>query len=165
LTGHTPFKLVYGQEAVVPLEFLIPSLRVAAITQMTERGAVQERLDQLLSMEEDRILAGFHQQVQKARDKAWHDRHIKRKMFKEGDLVFLYDSKALQHPGKLRMHWLGPYEVKVVTDGGVVQLKDLAGTDLRGMINGSRLKLYKDSRLPTAQYTAVKKKKKKRERA
>jgi hypothetical protein len=26
LTGHTPFKLVYGQEAVVPLEFLVPSL-------------------------------------------------------------------------------------------------------------------------------------------
>jgi hypothetical protein len=28
--------LVYGQEAVVPLEFLVPILRVAAITQMTE---------------------------------------------------------------------------------------------------------------------------------
>jgi hypothetical protein len=65
LTGHTPFKLFYGQEAVVSLEFLIPSLRVVAITQMTEQGAVQERLNQLLSMEEDRILAGFHQQVQK----------------------------------------------------------------------------------------------------
>jgi transposase InsO family protein len=63
LTGHTPFKLVYGQEEVVPLEFLIPSLHVATITQMTERGAVQERLNQLLSMEEDRILAGFHQKV------------------------------------------------------------------------------------------------------
>jgi hypothetical protein len=151
LTGHTPFKLVYGQEAVMPLEFLIPSLRIAAITQMTERGAVQERLNQLLSMEEDRILAGFHQQVQKARDKSWHDHHIKRKTFKEGDLVLLYDSKALQHPGKLRMHWLGPYEVKTITDGGVVQLRDLAGTDLRGMVNGSRLKLYKDSRPPTAQ--------------
>jgi transposase InsO family protein len=35
LTGHTPFRLVYGQEAVVPLEFLVPSLCVAAITQMT----------------------------------------------------------------------------------------------------------------------------------
>jgi hypothetical protein len=32
LTSHTPFKLVYGQEAVVLLEFLIPSLHVAAIT-------------------------------------------------------------------------------------------------------------------------------------
>jgi hypothetical protein len=33
-----------------------------------------------------------------------------------------------QHPGKFRMHWLGPYEVKTVTDGGSVQLKDLGGT-------------------------------------
>ena len=53
LTGHTPFKLVYGQEAEVPLEFLVPSLRVATITHMIERGTVQERLNQLLSMEED----------------------------------------------------------------------------------------------------------------
>jgi transposase InsO family protein len=42
LTSHTPFKLVYGQEAVVPLEFLIPSLCVEAITQMTEQDVVQE---------------------------------------------------------------------------------------------------------------------------
>jgi hypothetical protein len=70
LTGHTPFKLVYGQEAVVPLEVLIPSLRIAAITQMTERGTIQERLNQLLSLEEDIILAGFHKQVQKERDKS-----------------------------------------------------------------------------------------------
>jgi hypothetical protein len=56
------------------------------------------------------------------------------------------------------MHWIGPYEVTFVMDG-VVQLKYLAGTDLRGMINGSRLKLYKYSRLPTVQL-----KKKKRQR-
>jgi hypothetical protein len=118
LTSHTPFKLVYSQEAIVPLEFLIPSLRVAAITQMTERDAIQERLHQLLAMEEDRILAGFHQQVQKVGDKAWHDRHIKKNTFMEGDLVLLYDSKSFQHPGKLRMHWLGPYEVKYVIDSG-----------------------------------------------
>jgi hypothetical protein len=36
LTGHTPFKLVYGQEAMVPLEVLVPILRVAAITHMME---------------------------------------------------------------------------------------------------------------------------------
>jgi hypothetical protein len=36
LTGHMPFKLVYGQEAVVSSEFLVPSLCIAAITQMTE---------------------------------------------------------------------------------------------------------------------------------
>jgi hypothetical protein len=87
---------------------------------MTERGTIQERLSQLMSMEEDRIIEGFHQEVQKERDKCWHDQHIKRKSFKEGDLVLLYDSKFFQHPRKVRMHLLGPYEVKTVIDGGVV---------------------------------------------
>jgi hypothetical protein len=77
-------------------------------------------MNPLMIMEEDRILAGFHKGVQKSRDKAWNDRHIKRKTFKEGDLVLMYDSKSLQHPRKLRMHWLGPYEVKKVTYGGDV---------------------------------------------
>ena len=81
-----------------------------------------------MEMEEDRILAGFHQEVQKTRDKSWHDRHIKRKSFKEGYLVLVYDSKSLQHLGKLIMHWLGPYEVNTITGGGAVQLKDLEGT-------------------------------------
>jgi hypothetical protein len=68
--GHTPFRLVYGQEAVVPLEFLVPSLCIAAIINMTKWVAVQERLNQLMIMEEERILAGFYQEVQKARNKA-----------------------------------------------------------------------------------------------
>jgi hypothetical protein len=63
LTGHTPFKLIYGQEATVPLEFLIPILCVASIAQMIEHKMIQERLHQLLEMEEDQILAGFHQKV------------------------------------------------------------------------------------------------------
>jgi transposase InsO family protein len=36
LTRNTPFKLVYGHEAVVPFECLVPSLCVATITHMTE---------------------------------------------------------------------------------------------------------------------------------
>jgi hypothetical protein len=122
---------------VVPLEFIIPSLCIEKITHMIEQGTVQERLNQLMTMEEEWILAGFHKQVLKERDKYWNDRHIKKKTFKEGDLVLMYDNKSIQNPRKLRMHWLGPYEVKNVTDGGVVQLKDLEGAKLRGMINRS----------------------------
>jgi hypothetical protein len=40
--------------------------------------------------------------------------------FKEGDLVLLCDNKSFQHPRKIRMHWLEPYEVKSIKDGGVV---------------------------------------------
>jgi hypothetical protein len=70
------------------------------ITDLSDSGAVEERLSQLVQLEEDRFVAGFHQQVQKEREKAWHDRHIKQKKFQVGDLVLLYDSKFMQHPGK-----------------------------------------------------------------
>jgi hypothetical protein len=63
LTGNTPFKLVYGHEAVVPLEYLIPSLCITSITNMTERGPSQEILSQLMELEEDVIMDGFHQEV------------------------------------------------------------------------------------------------------
>jgi hypothetical protein len=95
---------------------------------MTERGVVNDRLNQLMYMEEDNILEGFHQEVQKESDKSWNDQQIKKRRFKEGDIVLLFESKFFQHPGKFRMHWLEPYEVNNVTAGGYVQLKYLIGT-------------------------------------
>jgi hypothetical protein len=76
----------------------------------------------LVELEEDRFIRRFHQQIQKEREKAYHDRHIKKKEFKQGDLVLVYDSKFIKHPGNFRMHWLGPYEITYVTKGGVAQL-------------------------------------------
>jgi hypothetical protein len=95
LTGKTPFWLVYGQEAVMPMEFILPSLHIATITELSDIGSIEERLAQSVHLEEDRFVAGFHQQVQKSREKVWHDRHIKQKKFQFGDLVLLYDSKHI----------------------------------------------------------------------
>ena len=92
---------------------------------MVDEDSLNERLLHLLNLEEHFFIAGFNQQVQKAREKAWHDRHIKSKAFKEGDLVLLYDSKFAKFPGKFCMHWLGPYQVKYVTNGGAVNLAKL----------------------------------------
>jgi hypothetical protein len=36
LTGHIPFRLVYGKETVVPMDYLVPNLHIAAITNMIE---------------------------------------------------------------------------------------------------------------------------------
>jgi hypothetical protein len=44
MTIQTPFKLVYGLEAVVPMEYLVPSLRIATFTDMDDTGIVQERI-------------------------------------------------------------------------------------------------------------------------
>jgi hypothetical protein len=60
---QTPFKLVYGLEVVVPMEYLVPSLRIATFTEMDDAGVVQERLVQLVELEEDIFIARFHQQV------------------------------------------------------------------------------------------------------
>ena len=86
--------------------------------------------------------------MQKNREKAWHDRHIKSKAIKEGDLVLMYDSKFARFPGKFHMHWLGPYQVKHVTEGGAASLAKLDGTMMPTMVNGSRLKLYRDNQPP-----------------
>jgi hypothetical protein len=84
------------------MEYLVPSLRIVAFTNMDDASAVQERLAQLVELEEDRFIVGFHQQVQKEREKAYHDRNIKKKTFKQGDLVLVYESKFMKHPGKLQ---------------------------------------------------------------
>jgi hypothetical protein len=42
LTGKTHFRLVYGKEAVISMEFILPSLRVATITDLSDSGAVEE---------------------------------------------------------------------------------------------------------------------------
>ena len=57
----------------MPMEYILPSLRIAQITGMTDTDTVDERLAQLLALEEDRFIARFHQKVQKVREKAWHD--------------------------------------------------------------------------------------------
>lgn len=57
---NTPFRLVYGKEAIIPMEFLVPSLDVTFFTKMMDKGAFKNRLNELMQLEEDGFLAGFH---------------------------------------------------------------------------------------------------------
>ena len=87
-------------------------------------------------------MAGFHQQVHKEREKAWHDHHIKLHTFKVNDLVLLYDSKFTKFMGKFHMHWLGSYIIKEITDGSILQLVKMNGEPFLGRVSGNQLKLY-----------------------
>ena len=69
ITDHTSFRLVYVHEAVMPMEYIVPSLSVAGIIEMTDVDVVEERLLQLIHLEEERFIAGFHQNVEKQRQK------------------------------------------------------------------------------------------------
>ena len=68
LTGKTPFQLVYGMEAVMPTEYITPSLRIAVLIGMMDRRALDERLAQLEEIEEERFFVVFYQRVKKQRE-------------------------------------------------------------------------------------------------
>jgi hypothetical protein len=101
-----------------------------------------------MELEEDRFIGGFHQQVQKEREKDYHETHIKKKSFKQGYLVLLFNNKFMKHPGKFKTHWLGTFEVLYVIEGGARQLKTLNGEWMDGLVNASQLKMYSDNHLP-----------------
>jgi hypothetical protein len=60
-------------------------------------------------------------------------------------MVLVYENKFMKHRGKFRTHFLGPYEVAYVTEGGFSQLKTLNQEWKEGLVNGSWLKLYCDN--------------------
>ena len=62
-TGETPFSLVYGMEAVLPVEVEIPSLRVIMETKLSEVEWVQNMFDQLNLIEEKIMTALCHGQL------------------------------------------------------------------------------------------------------
>ena len=44
LMGKTPFKLVYGKVAVMPMEYIVPSLRIVVATGMDNDAALEEHV-------------------------------------------------------------------------------------------------------------------------
>jgi hypothetical protein len=52
------------------MEFILPSMHIETITNISDSHAIEEILSQLVQLEEDRFVPGFHQQVQKEREKA-----------------------------------------------------------------------------------------------
>jgi len=60
LTGRTLFRLVYGIEAIMPMEYIVPFLRITTLSGTTDHGALEERLVQLTGLKEDIFFTGFH---------------------------------------------------------------------------------------------------------
>ncbi len=44
----------------MPMEYIVPSLCIAALIGMIDRRALEERLAELYELKEERFLAGFH---------------------------------------------------------------------------------------------------------
>eukprot|EP00253_Pinus_taeda_P015897 PITA_15897 len=141
-TGFSPYQLVYGKEALLPIEFQIQTYRLAVKLGLDLTEAQQQRIMELNQLDEHHQQAIEHTtSVQQQRMK-WHDRYIKTKTFHKGDWALLFDSKFKDFKAKFTTHWLGPYEIEEVFDNGAVNIKTIDQDSTSFVVNGHRLKVY-----------------------
>ena len=60
LTGKTPFRMVYGQEEIMPMEYIVPSLHITTFNNISKPYIMEEWLAQLVALEEEWFIANFH---------------------------------------------------------------------------------------------------------
>ena len=109
--------------------------------------AGKERKLKLCELEELRdeayeIASKYKDQMKRA-----HDAKLRIKVVKEGQKVWLYNSKLKLFPGKLKSKWMGPYVVTRVGKLGEVQINDPKNGS-KQTVNGHRLKEFWDGDAP-----------------
>ena len=86
-TQPTPYSLVYGVEAVLPLERQIPSLRIAIQEGLTNEENARLRLEKLEALDEKRLKAQQRLECYQARLSRAFNKRVRPRSFQVGDLV------------------------------------------------------------------------------
>jgi hypothetical protein len=115
-TQETPFFLVHGAEAVLPVEITHEAPRVMAYDEVTSTAALQNDVD-ALDEARDKALKRATQYQQSLRN--YHSSRVRLQSFVVGDLVLRL--KQDSHD-KLESPWVGPYIVTEVIPGGAYRL-------------------------------------------
>ncbi|XP_057803303.1 uncharacterized protein LOC131018607 [Salvia miltiorrhiza] len=143
-TQATPYSLVNGVEAVIPLEQQIPSLRMAIQEGLTEEENARLCQEELEALDEKRLEAQQKLECYQARLSKSFNKTVRVRFFQVGDLVL-----AVRRPiivthrvgNKFVSRWDGPYVVKEVYTNRAYML--LSDDNVRvGPINGKFLKRY-----------------------
>ena len=144
---ETPYRLMYGQNVVYPIESEVTSW--AAIDwkyPMEREDLLAARIRQLERREDDLRIAKLRIWESREQNREYFNRtnRIRLKPLKPGDLVIVYDeSLRKQWSRKFDNRWLGPYRIKEVFDNGSYALTELDGTELSVRMAGKRVKLFK----------------------
>ena len=125
----TSFSLVYGMEAVLPIEVEIPSLRVLMETKLEEAEWVKNRYDQLNLIKEKCI---GHCQMHQRR------------------MIRVHNKKRCTHDDlKWTSNWERPYAMKQVFFEGASILSEIDGNALPNPVNSDPVKKYYTQRAKT----------------
>jgi transposase InsO family protein len=135
-TGFTPFKLLFGDEAITPEEARTSSIKFLASTE--DKGDCQITKD---TIEGTRLQAIEHINKYHAETIKWQDRKVRLKNIKPGHLVL----RRVANPdtvGKLQLKWEGPFLVVSSSRPGSYRLKDMDGNDIPRSWNVDELRRY-----------------------
>lgn len=137
-TGASPFSLVYGVDARLPIDCLLDDVRPSTVVAAGQRAdRMRKALDQARTTTEKA----------QARQKRLADRHRRLLELHEGDMVLLATEGLQLRSGthKLTARYIGPFRVQGAINGNAVtlELPPLLGA-LHSTFNISRLKLYRD---------------------
>ena len=137
--GVSPFSLVYGTKAVIPIDLVRPVMKL-------EKIAGIPREDTLEIMEEMHDKTTSHNHLYQANMKARHEGQVKERKFQVGELVWK-DAPHVQGVAGAVKHkfspkWEGPYIVEEAHATKHYWLKDQASIKAYSPINRAHLKKY-----------------------
>jgi hypothetical protein len=135
-TGFTPFRLLYGSEAMTPQEMKHGSPRtVTSAVPDVEEPTLKDLIDG------DRVFALQALNKYQAQTKAWRDHTVIPREFSEGDLVLVRTAQT-ESQGKLEPKWEGPFIVKMKASPSAYRLTTQSGEDLEHSWNIDNLRKF-----------------------
>ncbi|XP_074573491.1 uncharacterized protein LOC141829917 [Curcuma longa] len=137
-TGMTPFHLVYGGEAVVPIEVGVQSYR----RQHYGEDNGDKRLLELDLVSEARDKAATRLTAYRQRMCCTYNKKVISRTFQVGDFVWKR-AKPVGDVGKLEPPWEGPYRITKKTSTGSYYLADAADKELKRPWNVLYLRPYR----------------------
>ncbi|GKV42187.1 hypothetical protein SLEP1_g49624 [Rubroshorea leprosula] len=144
-TKMTPFALTYGHNAVLPMELIARSLRIAIQHNLQSREYDEAMMLDLEDLEDTRLTALDRLQAQKLKIAKSYNKRVKGKNLAVGDLVWkaiLPLGKKDHGFGKWSPNWEGPFRIHEVLREGAYWLESFDGKLHPRKINGIYLKPY-----------------------
>jgi hypothetical protein len=135
-TGFTPFKLLFGDEAITPEEARTGSIRTTASAEDETDSQITKD-----TIEETRLQAIENINKYYAEIIKWRDRKVWLKNIRLVHLVL----RRIANPdtvGKLQLKWEGPFLVVSSSRPGSYRLKDMDGNDIPKSWNADELRRY-----------------------
>ncbi|CAN6547026.1 unnamed protein product [Malus baccata var. baccata] len=144
-TCTTPYALTFGQDAVLPMEINVSSVRIQNQFGLHSAEYIEAMCQGIEDLDTARIEALNQIQEGKTAVARAYNKKVKVKSFEEGDLVWktvLPLGAQLRGFGKWSPTWEGPFIISRVLNKGGYYLADLEGNGQKHPINIKFLKKY-----------------------